>query len=136
MKTYAILFLLALWGLAGACKKEEVPLHPTSISLQVVYKQTGLPVDSAEVIVKGSTGGFLVRGQQLATYAKGYTDKQGRFTATMMIPREYLATYVTIKEVVIGNRYLLFDVVSRQPNTNILNHEQENNVIAQLDTLK
>ncbi len=54
----------------------------------------------------------------------------------MMIPKEYLATYVTIKEIKVGNRYLVFDVVSRQPNTNILDHEKENIVTAQLDTLK
>lgn len=136
MKIMSILLLLALLGLAGACKKEEVPLQPTLISLQVVYKQNGQPVDSAIVSIIGTKGTYLT-GRQFATFAQGYTDQQGRFSASMQIPRDYFTTFTAGKLVKIGNRYKSYDLSFIIPgNTDILKHEQENSIIAQLDTLK
>lgn len=135
MKITSIIFLLALLGLAGACKKEEVPLQQTLMSVQVTYQSTGQPVDSANVTISGTKGSVLT-GREIQTFFDGYTDKQGHLEASMLIPRDWNAFFTCGKLVKIGTRYKLYGVESKQPDFNFLKHEQENNITVQLDTLK
>lgn len=131
-----LLILLGLTGLGGACKKTDLePLKPTLITIQVIYQQSRLPADSAEVIITGTKGTYL-SGRDIQRFFSGYTDHQGRLQATIMVPRDYYTTYVTGKVVRVGNQWKEYSVVSRQPSTDVLKHEQENSIVAELDTLK
>jgi hypothetical protein len=131
------LLLIGLIGLLGACKKEEPePLKPTLFTIQVIYQQSRQPVDSAQVIVSGTKGSYLSGRRENQTFLKAYTDQQGRLQASMMIPRDFYAVYSCGKVVKFKNRYKLYGIAYRQPYSNGLKHEQENNIIAELDTLK
>jgi hypothetical protein len=130
------LLLIGLISLGGACKKEEPELlKPTLFAIQVIYQQSRQPVDSAHVIITGTKGTYL-SGRDIQRFLSGYTDEQGRLQASMMIPRDYYTTYVTGKVVKIGNHWKEYSVISRQPSTDVLKHEQENIIVAELDTLK
>lgn len=131
-----MLLLLGLISLGGACKKEEPePLKPTSITLQVIYQQTGLPVDSAEVAIFGTKGTYL-SGAQYQTFQRGYTDRQGRFEASMLIPLDYYTRFTAYKLIKVGNHYPLYSLSVIEPRGDVLKHGQENIIVAQLDTLK
>lgn len=131
-----ILLLLGLLSLGGACKKQDPePLKPTLLTVQVIYQQTQQPVDSALVVISGTKGGYLI-GQQIQTFLQGYTDKQGRLQASILIPRDWSAVFVCGKNAKIGGQYKLYGVSSLQPYSDRLKPEQENNFVAQLDTLR
>jgi hypothetical protein len=130
-----LLVLLALIGLGGSCKKEDpTPLKPTVFTIQVIYQQSRQAVDSAHVLVLGTKGTYLT-GRQFQTFLNSYTNKQGRLEVSLMLPRDYYTTYTAGKLIKIGNRYKSYSVASRQPFTDVVKHEQENNIVAELDTL-
>lgn len=131
-----LLLVLGLIGLSGACKKQEPePLKPTLLTIQVLYEQSRQPVDSAHVIVSGTKGSYLT-GREIQTFLNGYTDKQGRLQASMMIPRDWYSVINCSKNVKIGNRLKLYSLSNIHPYTDELKREQENNIVAELDTLK
>jgi hypothetical protein len=133
---WQLLVLFGVIGLTGACKKEDLPLSATTISLQVIYQQSRLPVDSAMIGISGTKGTYL-SGRDIKIFQQGYTDKQGRFQASMMIPRDYYTTFTAGKLIKIGNHYQSYDLSIIMPvNNPVLKLEQENIIVAELDTLK
>lgn len=133
-----MLLILNIIGVGGACKRQELqpqPLKPTRLYLHVLFQQTQQPVDSAHIILSG-TKGSISSGREFKTFFDGYTDKQGRLQTSMLIPREYFAVLVCSKLIKIGNRYKAYQISSLQPYSDELKHEQENKIVAQLDTLR
>lgn len=129
------LFLLGLISLVGSCKnKTPEPLKPTLLMVQVIDQQTRQPVDSALVVVSGTKGSYLA-GRESQSFLQGYTDKQGRLQASMMIPRNWYATLNCGKLIKVGTKYKLYSMASIRPHNDELKREQENNYVAELDTL-
>ena len=136
MKIMSIIFLLALLGLAGACKKDEsVVLLPTSFTFQMQYKQTGLPVDSGVVEIFGIKGGYANPPKVSIQLYLGYTDKNGNVSSTIQVPSDSYATFNCYKLVKIGNRYADFSLDQVQLNSTDLKRGQNNKIVVQLDTL-
>lgn len=134
--TRFMLVTLSAVGFVSAChRKEPQPLQPTSLSLQVLFQQTQLPVDSAQVIVSGTKGSVL-SGREFKTFFNGYTDKQGRLQTSMLIPRDFAAVLVCGKLIKVGDRYKAYQIVNLVPFTDRLKHEQENTIVALIDTLR
>ncbi|MBO0938640.1 hypothetical protein J2I47_18965 [Fibrella sp. HMF5335] len=137
MKTVSSIALPALLGLAGACKKEEpIVLLPTPFSFHIVYKQTGLPVDSGVVEIFGIKGGYLNPPKVSTQLYLGYTGKNGNVSSTIQVPSDSYATFNCYKLVKLGSRYADFSLDQVQPNLTDLKRGQENNITVALDTLK
>lgn len=130
-----LLILLALIALEGSCKKEDpTPSKSTVFSIQVIYQQSRQAADSTHIMIIGTKGTHLT-GRQFQTFFDGYTNEKGRLEVSLMLPNDYYTTYTAGKLIKEGNRYHLYSIAHSQPFSDIIKHGQENNIVAELDTL-
>lgn len=91
----SLLYIVGVFLLTEGCFSTPFKSRKTTVFGTVTENHTKLPVDSIQIVISGLSGGIIANADELKTI---YTDRNGKFEATIDVPSKYHGLNV-------GNRY-------------------------------